>query len=335
MPPTITHKFKCRYCGKGAPNSSRNKHTGSQKCRSQCLHVTSLYLDASSDLVSKKQKILTTVSNDLTKCVEEHYETVKKESTTWAKDVYPLITTITTKIFNIYEQTTRTNLEFGLDTIVGVELLIGEYIYTKLSSCHPNFAIHTMGILPMDNILNYLDTTLNYIRSHNQTRAAKIGSMNEVYSAIVDCINDVYDAMMKIPGTALLNSMIAYESARLNQFDDQKFESYHQDADSTSSGTELRISTNATFIRLFKQQMLIRYYIPNDIGIDLFVDVANPDIQHNTQEIFETSCIHAHILNEMTMFVINRLLAIFKHIAQVSSFRHGNILQYMYPRFSS
>jgi hypothetical protein len=279
--------------------------------------------------------------------IKQFYETVKKESESWPKDINPLMELITTKIFSMYQTRIGKKLEFNLDKIVGVEMLIGEYVYTRLSSSHPHFALNAMGILPMTNITGYLSTTLNNIRSYNNTRGAnKHSGMKESDSIIIDCINDVYDAMSKIPDTVLLNSMFAYESARLNQYDKQNFESHDPATGQTtiSKGAHLRISTNGTYISLFKQHMLVSYSITEpdssqilDLDTDLllpFVDTTNPGVNPGAREfIVESRNVRVEVLNEMTLFVIDRMLAIFEHIDQVSSFTHGNILAHMYPRF--
>lgn len=368
------HKFFCRHCKRNAPHSIRRPHIGNQTsgtiCRSQRCHVACLYTEAAELLAEypskretndpKKNTTLTSkvpsydneqlskVDESKQNVIKQFYEIVKQESESWSKDTNPQMELITTKIFDIYKTMAQKELVFNLDELVGVEMLIGEYVYTRLSSSHPHFALQSMGILPMNNILGYLNTTLKLVRSYNKTRELNKGpEVKATDSAIFNFINDIYDAMAKLPDTVLINSMFAYEAARLNQYDAQKFESYDPATGQTitSLGAHLRISTNATYILLFKQHMLVNYSITEpdsnqilDLDVDVllpFVDIANPDCKPSDKEIIivETRNVREDVLNEMTLFVINRMLAIFYHMAEVSSFNHGNILCYLYPRF--
>lgn len=341
----------CRHCNSAVANSIRKRHTGAKKkiCKSCTLHVAQLHTDVTKKLVD--HPIIKTESNNDShedcklkqRLIASFNEIVKRESDVWSKNVNPLIKLITNKTFDIYQTMVNVSLDFNLDQLVAVEMFIGEYVYTRLSSCHPYFALQVMGILPMTNILDYLGTTLDTIRSHNGTRGV-VWSTKKC-STIVDLINDIYDAMAKLPDTVLLNSMFAYEQARLNQFDKQNFETYDPSTGKSiiTPGVELRIQTNGTYTNLFKQHMMVNYTItdPDSNILDLdanlllpFVDVANPTATPDIKElIVETRNVRVEVLNEMTLFVINRMLGTFSYMGETSSFTHGNIVAHLYPRF--
>jgi hypothetical protein len=253
------------------------------------------------------------VQNSSLEAVKSFYEIVKGESAAWVRDVNPEFKKITTSIFNIYQSFINKRLTFNLDTIAGLELLIGEYIYTRLSSCHPFFSLQVLSSnFPMKNILDALNTTLDNIRAKNETRGTAV-SATPSHTTIYDAINDVYDSMKNLSDVVLLNCMFAYESEKLNKYNQQQFGTYDLLGNiTTTTGYDLRLTTAELFIESFKQNILVNYVVDDDIII---------------------KSIRNDILNELVLYVINRMLGTFYFMGETSSFEHGNIFVSLYPQF--
>lgn len=303
----------CKICHKYVYNSTKRRsthpyiNTNKQICQVNHVHLSQLSKNVCNLLIKPG------VQNSSVDAVKSFYTIVQKEADAWVKDVNPEFKKITTSVFNIYQAFVNKRLTFNLDPLLGLELLIGEYLYHRLSSCHPFFALAVMSNnFPMKNVLDALNTTFDNIRSFSNTRGTVVSS-NPSHTTIYDAINDVYDSMKNFSDIVLLNCMFAYESEKLNKYDNQKFETYDLLGNTfTKTGYDLRLTTAESFLESFKQNILVNYVIDEDIIIN---------------------SIRTDILNELVLYVINRMLGTFYFMGETSSFEHGNILVSLYPQF--
>lgn len=350
---STTKTHFCSHCKTVVSDSirkaHRQNHNSGSLCRSWFLHCTGLSKGVTNLWIAH---IGNKKPNTNTNAIEEFHNTMQHESKAWTDIDVIHIPSITNNICTIYQLITNLVIEeFKLDKIAGVEMVIGEYVYNRLSSEHPSFALHSFPNAHMFNILDHLNTTFCDIRAYKDNRECAVSARNSdtgVYSAI----NSIYDALSKLTDTVLINCMLVYEYDKLNKIDNQVFQQCDQSTGLSymAKGFNLRLDTIQTYIERFKHRMLVYEMVEpssnlNELNTDdllISFDVAG-DQQNSTDVVKDfpdftpsvakqTREIRPDVLEELTIYIINRMVGTFQYINIKSTFKYGNLLSYLYPR---
>lgn len=305
---TMTHF--CSTCKKLVPNTFRKPHRQNHNptlCNSWFLHKASISTEAIKNIVKKTPTFPNLIK--LSDLIEE-------ESMTWAVNVEPNLQDITNRCLTIYSKIRNIILqEVKIDKLVGVEMIIGEYVYHRLSTNHLNFQLYMTSYAKMYNILDFLKVPLSEVRSRKDEREKP----NRIYDFVVyDAINYIYDSVVSLPDSVLYNCMFVYESDKFNQLDNQMF--YYGDLGygtgaTNINGFPLRASTLNILVDRFKEQMVVYLVHKGDNEEELLID---------------TRQLRTDIIEELVLYLVNRMLGAFFSIDLSSSSRTGNILAYLY-----
>lgn len=317
----------CIYCKKNVKNTARKSHRQNHSDATLCRSFGICFLEFNNEVLKYWVDVLpeTTNSGELLKFIQSLW--TEKESGSWSKyeSMLPSITQNICKIYQVKNQLVIAET-FKLNGFVGIEMLIGEFIYYKLTISGTSVHFFAQQHRKMANILSELNTTMKDIRDNNNHFATDTSSQP---GRIITfrAINDIYNVLETFTDTVLLHCLLVYEIDNLSKYDNQTFEEFNEATGSVviKKGLEKRIHDLELILKSFDEKLLCKFVFDPNFIFDDDVNVEIPS------DLFQsTRIIRANVLEEMTLYIINRMIGTFNSISMSTKFKYGNILTELY-----